>query len=78
MAQYHEETKLRDRGPIILAAAMLGLLGGCSRPSTIASTNATVNAALSDLDNIATARPAVTSDKAARGNREPLRVADRP
>ena len=42
---------------ILLALAVLSSMLACSKQEPVAATNATVNAAMSNLDAIATARP---------------------
>ena len=68
----------RRGGGILAAIAVVSLMPACSKEGAVAATNATVNAALTNLDSIATGRPEFIRDKADRRKSEPPRVAGRP
>ncbi len=48
---------------ILIAAAFLSSMLACSKQEPVAATNATVNAAMTNLDTIAVAKPIATKQK---------------
>ena len=48
---------------ILVALAVLSLMLACSKQEPVAATNSSVNAAMTNLDSIAVAKPTATKEK---------------